>query len=127
MAANRDARPREGTSYKQNPIFMDGDLLYNGVIIRKVPEIDRLLTVAGAGNGGIDVAPVFLCGRNAAAQLWGQLPDPTILYETDYQLKKGAAIEMAYGIGKMAFKEPDTGRLKDWGVVTGFVACVRPA
>ena len=127
MAANRDARPREGTSYKQNPIFMDGDLLYNGVIIRKVPEIDRLLSLAGAGNGGIDVAPVFLCGRNAAALLWGQLPEPTMLDETDYQFKKGAGIEMAYGIGKMAFKEPDTGRLKDWGVVTGFVASVRPA
>lgn len=118
--ANKDARPREGTTWKKNPIFMDGDLLYKGVIIRKVPEIDKLLTV---NNGVIDCAPVFLCGQSALGLLWGQLPEPTKLDDTDYQFKKGAGIEMAYGIGKIIYKTA-AGKLKDWGVVTGFVASV---
>lgn len=125
-AANKDARPREGTSYKKNPIFMPGDLLYHGVIIRKVPEIDTLLTLTGVGADSINVAPVFLCGRNAMGFVWGQLPEPTKLDDTDYQFKKGVGIEMCYGLGKMVFKNA-SGNLKDWGCVTGFVASVDDA
>lgn len=122
-AANLQARPREGTSYKKNPIFMPGDLLYAGVIIRKVPEIDRLLTFS---NGSINCAPVFLCGRNAVALVWGQLPEATKLDDTDYQFKKGVGVEMAYGVGKIAYKT-GAGLLKDWGMVTGWVASVDDA
>lgn len=123
QAANKDARPREGTSYKKNPIFMPGDLLYHGVIIRKVPEIDRLLTFS---NGTINCAPVFFCGRNAVAMLWGQLPEATKLDDTDYQFKKGVGVEMAYGISKIVYKTA-AGLLKDWGMVTGWVASVDDA
>ncbi len=122
-AANKDARPREGTSYKKNPIFMPGDLLYHGVIIRKVPEIDRLLTFS---NGTINCAPVFFCGRNALGMLWGQLPEATKLDDTDYQFKKGVGVEMAYGISKIIYKNA-SGQLKDWGLVTGWVASVDDA
>lgn len=126
-AANKDARPREGNTYRKNPIFMDGDLLYNGTIIRKVPEIDTLLTLENAGAGAaVNVSPMFFCGRNAMGVLWGQLPEPTTLDDTDYQFNKGVGIEMAYGIGKIAYKT-DAGSLKDWGVVTGFVASVDDA
>jgi hypothetical protein len=122
-AANKDARPREGTSYKKNPIFMPGDLLYHGVIIRKVPEIDRLLTF---NNGTINCAPVFFCGRNALGMLWGQLPEATKLDDTDYQFKKGVGVEMAYGISKIVYKNA-AAQLKDWGLVTGWVASVDDA
>ena len=123
-AANKDARPREGSRYKNNPIFMDGDLLYNGVIIRKVPQIDTLVTNAGAGAAGINVAPVFMCGKNALAWIWGQMPSATSLDETDYQFIKGVGIQMCYGVGKIASRPPGQTYLKDWGVVTGFVASV---
>lgn len=126
-AANKDARPRENGQYKNNPIFNDGDLLYNGVIIREVPEIDTLLTLLGAGNGGTpgvssaaNVAPVFLCGQNAAAWVWGQMIEETKLDDTDYQFRKGAGVDMAYGVGKIAV-QTDDGRLVDFGVSTGFV------
>ena len=122
-AANKDARPREGTSYKKNPLFMPGDLLYHGVIIRKVPEIDRLLTFS---NGTINCAPSFFCGRNALGFLWGQLPEATKLDDTDYQFKKGAGVEMAYGTGKIVYKNASN-QLKDWGVVTVWVASVDDA
>lgn len=123
IAANKDARPREGTSYKKNPLFMPGDLLYHGVIIRKVPEIDRLLTFS---NGTINCAPTFFCGRNALGLLWGQLPEATKLDDTDYQFKKGAGVEMAYGMGKIVYKDASA-NLKDWGVVTAWVASVDDA
>lgn len=126
-AANKDARPREGSTYRKNPIFMDGDLLYHGVIIRKVPEIDKYLTLAGVGADSINVAPVFLCGRSAVGLLWGQMPEPTKLDDTDYQFKRGIGVEMAYGVGKVFYKDTTTGNLVDWGIVTGFIASVDDA
>jgi hypothetical protein len=42
--ANRDARPRD---VEANPIFQDGDLIYDGVIHREVPEIDAIAQNTG--------------------------------------------------------------------------------
>lgn len=123
-AANRDARAREGRGMDGNPIFQDGDLLYDGVIIRKIPQMDGLTTVAGAGSSSIAVAPIFLCGQSAVGFAWGQMPRPTQLDETDYGFNKGVGVEMAYGIGKLA-KVPEGGSaLKDWGMVTGYLASI---
>lgn len=120
--ANKDARPREGTSWRKNPIFREGDLLYDNVIIRKVPEIDKLALVAGAGDGDVDVCQSFLCGRNALGLVWGQMPEPTKLDDTDYQFRKGVGIDMAYGVGKVFFKDTVTSALKQWGMVTVYSA-----
>jgi len=40
---NKDARPREQAGLK-NPIFQDGDQMYDGVIVRCVPEISSFVT-----------------------------------------------------------------------------------
>lgn len=119
--ANKDARPREGNSYRKNPIFMDGDLLYQGVIIRQVPEIDTLCQVTNTAGVPIQVAPMFMCGRNALAWVVSQEAEATRLDETDYQFKKGAGIELSYGVGKLFYKD-GSGNLIDWGQVTGYVA-----
>lgn len=126
IAWNKDARAREASSYKKNPFFMDGDLLWDGVVIREIPEIDTLLTQAGVGASSINVAPVFLCGKSAIGLTWGQLPEPTKLDDTDYQFLQGVGIEMCYGVGKLFYKTT-AGALKDWGVVTGFVSSVPSA
>jgi hypothetical protein len=121
--ANTQARAREGDSINKNPLFQDGDLLYNGVIIREVPEIDIRLPVfyATAGSGSIQIAPVWLCGQSALAHCWGRMPTPTFLKEDDHQFFRGAGIKMAYGIGKVA-KKTSPGNLKDWGIFTAYVA-----
>ena len=128
---NKDARPREGGMMNggtSNPIFQDGDQIYDGVIIREVPEIDLFVdevwtTLETAGANSAQVNPVFLCGQSAAAVAWGQMPKPTSLKEDDYQIAKGAGIQMIYGIGKMFKKHPMDGTaLKQWGVATGFFA-----
>jgi hypothetical protein len=146
--ANRDARAREGNGMDKNPIFQDGDLLYNGTIMRKVPEISSRVTSATGGwatlvSGGVSgrIEPVFLCGQQTAAIGFGQMAKPTFRREDDYQFLTGVGIEMAYGVAKMFKKHamyiPGTSTLNSassasiggglsslvqWGMVTGFVS-----
>jgi hypothetical protein len=127
FAANKDARPREGLSMNKNPIFNDGDLLYHGCIVRKVPQIDKYLQFTNAN--GVQCAPIFLVGQSGLVMPWGQLPKDTELDDTDYQFYDGKGIEFCYGIGKAMFTEVASSlpsyigtRYVDWGVATGFVA-----
>jgi hypothetical protein len=121
--ANTQARPREGDGLDKNPLFQDGDLLYNGMIFREVPELDIRLpvTYTTAGAGGIQVAPVFMCGQSAMAWAWGRMPRPTFLKEDDYQFVRGVGVEMAYGLKKIAKANP-ANQYKEWGVFTGYFA-----
>jgi hypothetical protein len=125
--ANLYARPREAR-LKENPIFNDGDILYDGIIVRQVPElltrIPTVFTTAGTG-ATVQINIAHLCGQSAVAQFYGQLPRPTQLEQTDYGFNRGVGIEMAYGVGKVAKDTPGTGVvLKDWGVFSGFFASV---
>lgn len=127
VAANRDARAREGTGMDKNPLFQDGDQLYDGIIVRKVPEISTFVTntwttLVTAGSGSVRVEPVFMCGQAAAAVAYGQMVKPTFRKEDDYGFITGTGIETAYGVAKMFKKHPQTGtqKLIQWGVATGF-------
>jgi hypothetical protein len=123
--ANQNSRAREQQGYLKNPIFVDGDLLYNGVIIREIPELSlRLPTFyVTAGSGAGQVAPAFLCGQGAAAWCWGMMPTPTFRKEDDYGFIRGVGTKMAYGVGKIA-KLNAAGNFKEWGIYTGFFAAV---
>lgn len=114
-AANREARPRD---VGKNPIFQDGDLIYDGVIIREVPEIP---VIAGAGASAIDVAPVFFCGAQALGVAWGQEPRNTTKTETDYGFSRGVGIEECRGVEKIVYDGVDHGML------TGYFASVADA
>jgi hypothetical protein len=122
---NAAARPRED-GWAKNPLWNDGDLMWDGVIIREVPEITGMVTDkwTSLANGGATTGrtePVFFCGQQAAVFAWGQMAKPTFRKEDDYGFITGAGIEMAYGVSKMFKKHPMTGTaLKQWGVVTGF-------
>jgi len=126
--ANQNSRAREQQGYMKNPIFVDGDLLYNGVIIREIPELSLRLPVTyqTMGASSIQVAPAFMCGQQAQAWCWGKMPTPTFRKEDDYQYLRGAGIKMAYGIGKLAKLTP-AGNFKEWGVFTGFFPAVADA
>lgn len=123
LAANKDARPREGRGMDANPIFQDGDLLYQGVIIREIPEM-RALTVRAEGAAAIDVAPSFFCGQGSLGFAWGQSPIGTTRKEDDYGFIKGVGVEMAYGIGKMAKVRAGASALTDWATFTVWTASV---
>ena len=128
---NKDARPRETLGWHgapNNPLFQDGDQLYDGVIVRLVPEISGFVTstwtnLLTAGASSARVEPVFLCGQQAAVIAYGQMAKPTFRKEDDYGFITGSGIEVAYGVGKMFAKVPKAGTaLKQWGVATGFFA-----
>lgn len=112
--ANRDARPRDVNS---NPIFQDGDLIYDGVIIREIPEIASVGTV---GASSAAVSPAYLCGAQAIGVAWGQEPRSTTDVR-DYGFYRGVGIEEARGVEKMVFNGVQH------GVVTGYFGAAADA
>lgn len=117
---NLDGRDRNVAA---NPVFQDGELIYDGVIVCEIPE---LKVFSGAGAAGIDVSPAILCGAQAIGAAWGQMPRSTKRQEDDYDFIKGRGIEECIGISKVQrYKSGDP--LKDHGTVTGFFAGVEDA
>lgn len=123
VAANKDARPRENGTYMKNPLFKDGDIVYDGIIHREVPEIDTIAQNTGGtysldakGAASCDVRPVSLCGQQAVGIAWGQEPTPQTDLTKDYKFRPGVAIEELLGVRKMAFNS------KSHGVVTCYFA-----
>jgi N4-gp56 family major capsid protein len=117
--ANKDARSREGDGWKDNPLFQDGDLFYDGVLHREVPEIEDYCALGGwnaIGAASADVRPVFLCGAGAVGIAWGQMPTPRIDTKKDYEFRPGVAIEELLGVKKINFNS------KQNGVLTAFYA-----
>lgn len=120
--ANREARPRD---VEANPIFQDGDLIYDGVIIREIPEIEGFDNAASS-PGPFRIEPVYLCGAQALGLAWGQ-EAKAIKDEFDYGMWKGIGVQEVRGIEKMRFDTGTSGALIDHGVVTGFVAAAADA
>jgi N4-gp56 family major capsid protein len=110
LAANRDARARDVGS---NPIFQDGDLIYNGVIIREIPELTNV-EIAST----ITVAQNFLCGQGAVGIAYGQQPTPRQDLTYDYSFRPGVAIEELRGQRKLSWGG------KQMGVFTVYTAGV---
>lgn len=101
--ANREARGREGNGMEKNPIFQDGDQIYDGVIYREIPELDQL-KIVGAGNTNIDVDQNFLCGTQTVGIGWGQQPKPVTDYLKDYGFRPGVGIEELRGQKKLSYQ-----------------------
>lgn len=99
---NTSSRPREAGGVDSNPLFQDGDLMYLGVIIREMPELDNYILL-GAGSGGADVAPGFLMGQSAIAIAYGMNPRIVEDKLEDYEFRPGMAIEELRGLAKTSF------------------------
>jgi hypothetical protein len=111
---------------RDNPLFTAGDILYNGVIIREIPEMP---VIAGAGTGGIDVAMSALCGAQALGVAWAQRMKSTT-NTRDYNYMHGVGIQEMRGIGKLRFgTDPtvDTTKPVDAGIVSVFSSAVADA
>ncbi|HEY5072047.1 MAG TPA: DUF4043 family protein [Caulobacteraceae bacterium] len=119
VAANQSARAREAQGMDKNPLFQDGDLLYDGIIHREIPEIDAYAATAGfngIGGAGGDIRPVFVCGGGAVGIAWGQEPTPKTDLIKDYAFRPGVAIEELLGVKKINFNGVQN------GIVSVFVA-----
>jgi len=124
--AFRDLKSNLGTSHqnamprsKQNPIWTDGDLVYDGVIIREVPEIadavdyidgsNTTLNLLTGGSASDRVAVNFLCGAQALGFGLGQRPRVIVDREYDYQFQPGVAVECKHDIDKAFFNNVQHG------------------
>lgn len=94
--ANTNARPRG----VDNIVFSGGVLEYNGVLILDMPELPIL---AGVGASSANVAPSYLCGAQALAMAWGQMPRFTKDTNNDYDFINNVGIEEQRGIAKVMF------------------------
>lgn len=129
-AANREARPRDVES---NPLFQDGDLIYDGVIYREIPEFYQGNDTADApnpettfSNGTIQCGVSFLCGSQSIGFVNKQAAIPTTRADDDYGFLKGVGIEFADGIDKLRWNNNPQGinNGKDVGIVTVYHAAV---
>lgn len=99
---------REGwTRGPDNPIFRDGDLVWDGVIVREIPEIP---VISGVGAGSIDVAPNFLCGAQALFLCWGEKTH-AIENRRDYDNLLGVGVAEMRGVAKAMFNGYQHGML----------------
>lgn len=111
---------------QDNPLFTAGDILYDGVIIREIPELS---IIPGAGGGGIDVAASFLCGAQAVGIAWAQRTK-VITNQRDYGYFTGTGIQEIRGVAKLRFgTDPTVDQTKpvDNGVMTIYNAAVADA
>lgn len=98
----------------KNPLFQDGDLMWDGVVIRKIQEIAAIGTV-GAASARIE--PYFLCGAQALGVAWAQTTKSTT-DTRDYGFVKGVGVHEMLGVEKLIFNG------KDHGVFTGYVGAL---
>lgn len=120
--ALQQAQREVALQMENSRLFEGGDVLWDGIIIK---EIEDMPVYSGVGAGGIDVAPVYLCGAQALgygyARRWKSVEEVF-----DYGRKKGVSIQEMGGIEKLTFGSGsgDTDDLKDHGIVTGYFAAV---
>ena len=120
-ATMKDANTNAMERGKDNPLFTDGDLLWDGVIIREIPEFP---VVAGAGAAGMDVAPCVLCGAQAVGLAYAQRFKTTD-NTRDYGFRHGVGVQEIRGVQKLRFGRNtgvDTQYPVDQGLVTLFVS-----
>lgn len=107
---NLDGRPRDVES---NPIFQDGDLVVDGVVVREIPEIGNYGTI---GASSARVSPVFFTGAQALGIAWGQTTKATQRKEDDYGFIKGVGVESLWSVEKLRYNGIDH------GMITGLFA-----
>ena len=122
LAANTNAMER-GIG---NPIFTGGDLIWDGMIVREVPELP---IIAGAGTAGVDVAQTLICGAQALGVAWAQRTKTTTNVR-DYGFFHGVGLQEMRGIGKLRFGKDavvDQTLPVDQGVFTLFTTAAADA
>ena len=118
ILANRDARIRG----VDNPLFTGDSLVWDGMILREIPEIAALTDLSGSAGAAIE--PCYLCGAQAVGVAWAQRTKSTTDTD-DYEFLHGVGVQEIRRIEKLRFGTAagaDTTTPKDHGIVTGFFA-----
>lgn len=118
------------------PLMTGGDLLWDNVIIREIPEIADFIdgtsgtngvwggsstadSLNTSGNGGTRVGVCFLCGQQAVSYGLGQRPRTVVDKDYDFGFQPGVAVELKHDIRKSYFNNVQH------GMVTVFVSAAR--
>lgn len=128
--AMREALPRA----KSNPLFSAGDLLWDGIIIKEIPDLDKFID-NGTGDGLWDgvwganatgdslktggdsssrVGVGFLCGAQAVCFGRGKNNSFSKRKEDDYGHANGIAVTAKHDIKKIFYNQ------KQYGVITHY-------
>lgn len=130
--ANREARDRG----KDNPLFTGGDLIWDSVIVKEIPDISKFIDgdstgsafdgVWGAnstadslktgGSSSTRIGTVFFCGAQALGFVRGKNARFDRDKNDDYGFQKGVAVTMKHDIKKMFYNN------KQHGMITAFVS-----
>ncbi len=131
-AYQRDALPR---NVKDNPLWTGGDLVWDSVIIKEVPEIDIFIDGDGTGSpwdgvwganaasgdtlktGGDTTSRIgigFFCGAQAVGIGLGRMPSFKRRKEDDYEHQNGVGLSMKHDIKKTFYNG------KQHGMITSF-------
>jgi len=104
---------------EKNPLFSGpNSIVWEGVIVREIPEMPVL---TGVGADGIDVAPCFLCGAQALGVAWAQRTKTTVRKEDDYGYRQGVGFQELRGIEKLQWGKGGADAV-DWAVCTVYVS-----
>lgn len=98
----KDARAREGDSYKRNPLVSSGAYEFEGAIIREVVEMSPHAVSSGVPTVGRAV----LTGQQAVAVGIGMDPDFRERKDDDYGHIKGVGIVECLGVNKCQKQNP---------------------
>ena len=101
VTINTSAQPRGD----DNPLFKDGDLMWDGVICKEVPEIT---TLGAIGDTSALVDPAFLLGGQAIGIGVGERLH-TIDQERDYGNLKGIGVAEIRAVDKLIFNDVQLG------------------
>ena len=118
LLANRDARVRG----IDNPLFTGDSLVWDGMILREIPEIAPVPAAIWSLSTIASIEPVYLCGAQAVGLAWAQRTKSTTDVD-DYEFLHGVGIQEIRRVQKLRFGGGTTDRdnLKDHGIVTAFV------
>ena len=137
LRADLDARQQNALprNKDQNPIWTGGDLYYDGVIIKEVPEIDSAFidgdgtgspwdgvwganatgdSLATAGDSSSRVGVGFFCGAQAVGMHIGRMASFKRRAEDDYDHLSGVGVTMKHDIKKIFYNN------KQHGMITSF-------
>src|SRR4029077_20299588 len=101
-----------------NPLFTAGDFLYDGIIIREIPELPANPDVRAGAT--VDAGASYLCGAQALGIAWAQRTK-AITNERDYGFFSGVGVQEIRGVSKLRFGvDPTVDQTKpvDNGIVT---------
>lgn len=119
--AQREAMVR---GIEGHPLWTGGDLIWDNVVIREIPEIGNLIddasgvwgagatadSLKAGGDGGDRVGVSFLCGQQAVVFGLGQRPRIIIDRLFDYEFQPGVAVELKDDILQGVFGSGGTSR-----------------